>query len=90
MDKSSPLVAIWDKKEVTVAIVNRDTRNISRVARDNIFLVLHPMATKYLKDKRRTFGTLYLYCTWGKKWVWISIVIIYYFEEYLRLILSML
>ena len=42
MDKSSPLVADWDKKEVTVAIVNRDTRNISRVARDNIFLVLHP------------------------------------------------
>ena len=57
MGKSSLLVVEWDKWEVAVTIVDRDTRNISRVAEDNIFLVIHPIATKCLKDKMRTFGT---------------------------------
>ena len=56
MDKSSLLVVEWDKWEVAVTIVDRDTRNFSRVVEYNI-VVVHPMATKCLKDKMRTFGT---------------------------------
>ena len=39
-----------------MTIVDKDTRNFSRVAEYNI-VVVHPMATKCLKDKMRTFGT---------------------------------